>query len=94
MCEKFYSRGNDSQADQRFQDWMAAHSKGYVFNHFTGSNPKYNLLHKLPCRAFTDNSPNTTYQKICCTDRACIERSIHQVRSAGGWEECGMGCCR
>ena len=63
MCEYFF-RGDAPQADDHFQDWMAAHPKGYVFNHFSGSNPGYNLLHKLPCRSFTDNSPNANVRRF------------------------------
>ena len=85
------SRKNDLQADQRFQDWMSANPRGYVFNNFGGRSPQYNVLHQLPCHSYK-SGVNTTYEKICCTDRACIERSIRQVRG-DEWKLCGNGCC-
>ncbi len=89
-CQTF-SRAHTPQAEERFQAWMRANPTGYVFNHFRGSNPGYNLLHQLPCPSF-QRQATTAVQKFCCTDRACIERTIRELRGES-WQLCGNGCC-
>ena len=90
MCDVFH-RVNGPQDDQRFQGWMDANPHGYVFNNLGGRGPQYNVLHRLPCPSFQKRA-NAGVAKICCTDRACIERSIRQARG-DEWKLCGFRCC-
>ena len=95
MCKKFPSSSKlntaeRKRADQPFHDWMSANHRGYVFNHVGGNSAGENILHQLPC--YSLGQVSTTYEKICCTDRACIERSIRQARG-DVWKLCGNGCC-
>ncbi|MCI0782017.1 MAG: hypothetical protein J4N93_12045 [Chloroflexi bacterium] len=90
MCQTFY-RPTDPRAEQQFRAWMRENPQGYVFNHFGGTNPRYNCLHRLPCRGL--NRANAGVRKICCTSRTSVEQRIAELRDPGGWGECGLGCC-
>ena len=90
MCQTFY-RPTDPQTEQQFQAWMRENPGGYVFNHFGGANPRYNRLHRLPCRGLS--RANAGVPKICCTNRTSVEHRIAELRDPGGWGECGLGCC-
>lgn len=90
VCETFW-RQRDPNDDRRFQEWMRSHPRGFVFNHFRGGNPVYNLLHQLPCPSF-QRQANAAVEKFCSTDRASIVRTIKEHRG-DNWQLCGNGCC-
>ena len=97
-CEVFYGGSTPGtarrlEADREFQDWMKRNPTGYIFNHFGGRNSNENLLHQLPGESSCLEAMNTGARKICCMDRACIERTVRELRGEDGWQLCGDGCC-
>ncbi len=88
MCEIFK---NDERGYGR---WPDANQTGFVFNHFGGGNSSYNKLHHVPCHAINKPSQTgrwTVVEKVCCSDRVCLERTIRERRGGPeSWEGCSV----
>jgi hypothetical protein len=48
--------------EQEYAAWQAAHPHGFVLNHFGGTNPAYNVLHKSNCVDCTRFAKRTRFR--------------------------------
>jgi hypothetical protein len=81
------------QNDERgYRRWLRLNRPGYVFNHFGGSNPWENLLHKGDCdhlRRPEDEGRRTKVEKICSPDLRELEAEADRLRrSRAAWKRC------
>ena len=79
--------------EQGYAAWMRANPGGYVFNHFGGGDPAYNVVHRADCRHLrrdADVGARTRYEKVCGETRDEVEAAATRLRaSAAGWSHCG-----
>jgi hypothetical protein len=74
--------------ERAYERWLRAHRKGFVFNHFGGSNPYENLLHASTCDhlyRFEDRGRRTRVEKICSDDVAALIAELDALRGRAGW---------
>jgi hypothetical protein len=78
--------------EPRYAAWLRDHPDGFVFNHFGGSDPAYNVIHPSACphlHRAGDEGRRTVYAKLCSPDLAELERKLRALRGPGGWVRCG-----
>ena len=79
--------------EEGYEAWLAENPQGFVFNHFGGRDPGFNVLHRSGCRFLhrdVDEGRRTVYEKICCRDRKALERRLDRLRGPGRWKHCGV----
>ena len=84
--------------DERgYAAWMDSHPRGYVFNHFGGRDPTFNVVHRVSCAHLwreVDSGARTTVAKVCGDRREDVEAEASRLRGgAAGWKHCGV-CLR
>ncbi len=72
--------------------WLRAHPHGYVFNHFGGSDARYNVLHRADCSWLAravDEGRRTVVEKVCSEDITAIAKEANRLRAEEkGWKAC------
>lgn len=79
--------------DERgYRRWHRQYRNGFVFNHFGGSNPWDNLIHRRDCDHLwrsQDEGRRTAVRKVCSDDLAELETEADRLRGGrGGWKRC------
>jgi hypothetical protein len=81
--------------ENSYAEWLSQHQNGYVFNHFGGSNARYNKLHNANCRYLNrpqDEGVRTRIEKICAADLNELKQCVEEL-CGRSWEYC-RSCCR
>lgn len=81
MCEFF------SRQEEEYKKWLSANPNGYIFNHFKGSDPNCNVLHRNECMSINrdkDRGKWTFVEKICCNDLVCITETLEDCAKTHG----------
>jgi hypothetical protein len=81
---------NDEAA---YSQWHELHVAGFVFNHFGGTNPRYNVMHKSNCVFLwrdKDENSRTVVEKWCAVSEAELAGHADEILGAGGWNRCGV----
>lgn len=76
--------------------WQAAHPNAFVFNHFGGTNPAYNVLHRSTCVFLwrdSDEGSRTAVEKWCAESELELVGQAESIRGHGMWKRCGV-CLR
>jgi len=80
--------------ESEYEDWLRAHTEGFVFNHFAGSNPADDVIHRSSCSFLhreRDAGARTGYAKICSDDLAEVEAEATSLRGGrDGWVRCSV----
>lgn len=77
--------------EKGYREWLDGQPGGFVFNHFGGSDPTMNVLHKAACvhlRRPHDRGRRTAVPKVCSTAYfELLERISHDC-GPKGWTQC------
>jgi hypothetical protein len=75
-----------------YVSWLRKNKNGFVFNNFGGSDPSYNIIHKVDCRTLkrtSDEGSRTVVEKICFEDLRELEEEATRDRgSITDWNHC------
>ncbi len=79
-----------------YSRWLARNPRGFVFNHFGGSDGDFNVLHRASCvhlqQAGTEGR-RTAVEKVVGNDIGRLVKHLDKLRSSGdGWKSCAV-CC-
>jgi hypothetical protein len=76
-----------------YERWLAEHPAGFVFNHFSGSDASFNVIHRSGCRHLwreNDAGRRTIYEKVCSESLESLEAEASRLRGGpDGWRACG-----
>lgn len=81
---------NDEAAYSR---WHELHVAGFVFKHFGGTNPRYNVMHKSNCMFLwrdKDENSRTAVEKWCAVSELELASHADEVLGVGEWNRCGV----
>ncbi len=79
--------------DKAYIDWCTQHKRGFVFNHFGGRDPTYNVIHQVQCRFLwrdKDEGKRTVVEKWCSADLDDLFVKVEALR--GGSYKCCSVC--
>jgi hypothetical protein len=79
--------------ERSYLAWCKLHNTGFVFNHFGGTNPQYNVLHHVGCSFLwrdKDEDSRTTVEKWCSADEASLISNANICLGPNMWKRCGM----
>jgi hypothetical protein len=73
--------------------WHAANPNGFVLNHFGGTNPAFNVLHRAKCVFLwrsCDDGARTVVEKWCAGSESELSRQADLILGVGNWKRCGV----
>jgi hypothetical protein len=73
--------------------WQAAHPNAFVLNHFGGTNPAYNVLHRANCVFLwrgSDDGVRTIVEKWCADSESELSSQADLILGVGNWKRCGV----
>jgi hypothetical protein len=79
--------------DAAYEQWLAAHPTGYVFNDFPGRDASMKLFHRATCPTLVrmdDRGRRTVVQKICTTTFTEMLEEVNRQYGERGWKQCGV----
>jgi hypothetical protein len=86
MIERFHNE------DAGYRRWRKAHSGGYVFNYFGGSDVGMNVLHRAECDHLVPQRLDmqwTSVPKVCSVNRGELEAEADDLRGGRDrWTSC------
>ena len=71
--------------------WLDENPNGFVFNHFGGNDPTYNLIHNAVCAFLyrpSDEGVRTNVEKVCSDDMEELTNKATELRGDTGWGYC------
>ena len=75
-----------------YLEWHLQNRTGFVFNHFGGNDPRYNVLHRSACSFLwieKDENARTRYEKWCSATENELVQYIDEFVGIGMWKRCG-----
>jgi hypothetical protein len=82
--------------DSVYLTWHAAHPNAFVLNHFGGTNPAYNVMHRSKCVFLwrvCDEGSRTVVEKWCSESESELSNHADLVLGSEMWKKCGV-CLR
>lgn len=79
--------------EPEYAAWQAAHPHGFVLNHFGGTNPSYNVLHRSNCVFLwrgSDKGTRTVVEKWCADSEMELSDQANALLGRGIWKRCGV----
>lgn len=79
--------------EQEYAAWQVAHPHGFVLNHFGGTNPAYNVLHKSNCVFLwrgSDEGARTVVAKWCADSEMELSDQANALLGRNMWKRCGV----
>ena len=79
--------------DLTYLAWHGDHPTGFVLNHFGGTNPTYNVLHKSRCSFLwrdIDEGSRTIVAKWCSESEEELAMQANSVLGSRMWKKCGV----
>ncbi|MDC0284711.1 hypothetical protein OAK85_05085 [Mariniblastus sp.] len=76
-----------------YLEWHEQNKAGFVFNHFGGNNPGYNVLHRSTCTFLwrdKDENSRTTVEKWCSVSENEIAKNADEIVGENMWKRCGI----
>lgn len=76
-----------------YLEWHEQNRTGFVFNHFGGNNPGYNVLHRSTCSFLwreKDEDTRTTVEKWCSATENELAQNIDDFVGKDMWKRCGI----
>lgn len=73
--------------------WHAAHPNAFVLNHFGGTNPAYNVLHRSKCVFLwrgSDEGTRTVVEKWCSESEPELTSQADSILGYGMWKKCSV----
>jgi len=81
----------ERDAGDAYEVWLDANPAGYVLNHFGGSNPRENVVHRATCPHLhrpEDRGRRTEVPKVCGS-AFDVWAAASELCGRAGWTGCG-----